>query len=436
MKTLVKNICFVWIALLSVHSLDAQPLKRTLKGLTEKTVQEEAARAVAVSQAAVKAVRGQHPDGIPVWEPLLERKLRYQVKQAVVAARQLTRQQLLKEKMQRSVFMVVPEASGVNGRSAGFIFETVRQGKRELWGVTAGLLGPETELTVRFFKDGTARDFTGQVVQTGMAIPAGVILLAFTPTKTFLDTVIPLKLAASDVHPQMRVLSYGYFLQGKKTDFLPFSRGQLAQASPGMLITEDLLNVPNYTGMLGAPLFNRRHEVIGLYAGSFSQNEETPVYGRWRIQVLQPAASSYKDASYAVPAQRLAELVLAYHNGGLLARPVRWRGTDIAVLEPDERIFRVFTFRPAESGEQALAEHYLGPHQRGFVSTSSDTWGKVLDEVRFEQFVSVPDAVAVELWIEKYDGTIRQTSALLEKGRVGAVEEGPAEWLLDNRTDE
>lgn len=91
MKTLVYKICFVLIGLFSVHMLHAQLLKRVIKGVAENATREEAARAVAISQAAVKAVRGQHPDGIPVWEQLLERKLRYQVKQAVVAARQLTR---------------------------------------------------------------------------------------------------------------------------------------------------------------------------------------------------------------------------------------------------------------------------------------------------------------------------------------------------------
>ena len=332
--------------------------------------------------------------------------------------------------------MVLPKESGVNGRSSGFIFETVYGGKRELWGVTTGLLGAQTELTVRFFKDGHPHDFTGRVVQTGMASPAGLILLAFAPTKPFLDTVIPLKLGTSDVSPDMRVLSYGFFLQKEKTDFLPFTPGRIAQASPEILIAEGLLNAPNYAGIQGAPLLNRRHEVVGLYAGAFSQKEETPIYALWRIQDIQPAATVYKNASYAVPANRLAELVLAYHNRGLLARPVRWNGTDIAVLEVDERIFRVFTFRPADKWEKELAEQYLGAHQRGFVSIASDTWGKEVDERRLEQFLPAQDVIAVELWIEKYDGTIRQTSALLEKGRVCALEEGPAEGLLDNRTDE
>ena len=64
MKPLFYKIYFVLICLLSIHALDAQPLKRAMKEVTVNTAQEETARAVVASQAVVKAVHGQRKPGI------------------------------------------------------------------------------------------------------------------------------------------------------------------------------------------------------------------------------------------------------------------------------------------------------------------------------------------------------------------------------------
>lgn len=410
--------------------LGAQTLKQLGKGMAQEALLPKTLSA-AMERAVIESFEKVSITGRSSKAAQLEKKLSREFRRQAAVAISQQRQAMLLTQLQRGVFVIESQASGLLGNSAGFLFETNYQGNREIWGVTTGLFDPGIQIVARFFKEGKAYDFTGKIVQTGLASPSGIALVSFELTPEFLQTVVALQLASSASVDGTSAVSYGYFLQNQQPVFLPLGFGRVAGSSSRCLISEHKAAPVRGHNMQGGPLLNQHNKVIGLYAGAESRRDLTPAFSRWRLGEPQPVSSPYMNASYAISSSALEELVKAYHQGGISMRPLLWSGSEVSTLDVGERVLRVFTFRDATTWEKAKGEHYLGPHQRGITIISADTWGSSFDETRLESFVDAKDALAVEVWIENYDGELRQVSFLLHNGVPGPVSEGRGEDLLN-----
>ena len=375
------------------NAVQAQPVKKWVKSVAAKTAASETARTAAAAQSlnALKASAGQIQTADA---SSAEKALQAQLKKAAAAAKRRATWQTTKQ-MTRSVFFIQPHAPYYTV-GTGFIFETVYNGKKEVWGVVASHVAQAVKpfFFATFFKDGKPHHYRAEIVLHGHFNAIDAALVRFDESEDFFQTVLPLKLAETAAPLKTPHVSYAFHVD-EKIEFIPGRNRKVLDASPRMLTTNYVFKPHKRKGMCGGPLLNEKQEVIGMHVGSSTEDvlnypppQFLPQDGQpfWPVNERGNAAAPYKRVSHAVPAARILDLVRAYRNGGVLLRPVKWGDFKIMDLNVNQSVNRVIAFR----GEQKLAD------------VEAQFPEPFLDEAQLDRFVRAQNPTDLELEIETY----------------------------------
>ncbi len=262
--------------------------------------------------------------------------------------------------LQKSVFTITdidPIARGKYLPPVGtaFLLETSYNGKKELWGVSAGHYSFKKPI-MHYGNDQYALISFEAVGAYGMTD----VSLFRIPTSVLRD-LKPLKLA--DTTPQQgdNLSSAGYF---QKQFHLENNR-VVTLINPQRLITQ--LEIPSYanrTGACGSPILNKNGEVVGVHIGSSFDNQ----------------------LGFAVPLNRIKQLLNAYHNGGNAFEELRFNGKKIGTINVTQYIFDISLFE----GERFLENIQTYHHE------------SKIDYSHLEQWVQNPQADKVIFEIHEY----------------------------------
>ncbi len=244
-------------------------------------------------------------------------------------ARLLERKNFLEgqRKTKEAVFQAVPFSSGPSNTYSGTVFQTIYDGKREIYGViSTHALGSfyapggflYRDFQAAFVIDGRPRMLPARVVQVSARQMTDVALVKFNPEdEAFLR---PLTLA-KDAVSETEVYSQGFACGLPMT--VPSRR--IVEATSNLLIKTTIpVDEAERAGLCGSAVLNRRHELVGIHTGSSHHGQD-------------PAA----DVGYVAPAHLLRRLVAAYHNGGRALIPVRLKGLNVAAINVDEYISKI-----------------------------------------------------------------------------------------------
>lgn len=403
MLTRTHCLCIFVFLLGATSPVCAQPLKRAAKAAVQKIKCEETVKYSAALRQAGPAAQNavvrtvQRPGRA---EQNANEQLAAQLQKAAALA---ARGQKIQEtkRMRRSVFMITGLYPS-NTTGTGFVFETVYNGKKEIWGVAAAHVTydlPDGFFTT-FFKNNTPYTFFARPVLYGHFHSLDAVLVYFDQSPEFLEVVRPLKLAQHPPAPSETAVSYAFHMNDKrndKLDFIPGRDRQILTVSPSRLTTSYAFKRHKRKGMCGGPLLNANHEVIAMHTGSFTEKAKAspaPAFLPPEGQPFWPNTDEYgaigapiHRISHALPAQRILDLVCAYHNDGNCWRTVGWNEFPVMQLNVNQRLVRVTAWR----NEIKLADiqaRYTEPF---------------LDEARLEQFVRAEDPDRLELDVETYD---------------------------------
>lgn len=426
MFTRTHRFIFFVLLLSAAAPLCAQPLKRAAKTAVQKIAREETAKSSAALSAAVRAARNRAAYAAQAQNatlPQADQALAAQLQKAAALAARGQKIQATKQ-MRRSVFMITglypSETMGT-----GFVFETVYNGKKEIWGVAAAHVTydlPDGFFTT-FFKNNTPYTFFARPVLYGHFHSLDATLVYFDQSPEFLDVVRPLKLAANPPDPRETAVSYAFHLDDRRDDkleFIPGRNRKILTVSPSRLTTSYVFKPHKRKAMCGGPLLNANNEVIGMHTGSFTEKSKAspaPAFLPPEGQPFWPQTDEHGAVgaplyriSHALPAQRILDLVRAHHNGGNCWRTVRWNGVPVLRLNVNQRLLRVTAWHK-ETKLADLRARYTEPF---------------LDEARLEQFVRAQNPDRLELDVETYDSEtekvyISRVRADLKNKKVTAV---------------
>lgn len=372
--------------------LHAQPLKRLGKNAVQKVLREEQSRAAgalknaaALTPEAVRAAEAANPAVRKA-----DRAMDAALKKAAAAAKQMQTRPFLRH-LRQSVFLVRPE-NPYAVAATGFVFAVSYEGRVEVWGVIAqhmaGLTGQRFPAV--FVKDGREVTFEGEVVVQGNEGRLDAALVRFEPTEEFLQTVIALRLSDKRPSVHSKTFSYGHSTAQPDAPFYAVSNTDVLQAGPNRLGRVYAYEPRMHAGACGGPVLNSAREVVGMHCGASTENPDispAPQFVPQEGQTLWPIASADKRISQAVPADRLLDLVRAYHNRDLSALAVRWNGVQIGSVNVDERITAVQVF-----AQNRLLRTYRAQDHEPF-----------LDEAHLERFVNAQNADELRVEIETAD---------------------------------
>lgn len=390
-----KQICFLAAVLFlctQAAPLYAQPLKRLGKNAVQKALQEEKARAAGVLKSAgalmpeaVRAAEAANPAILKANQALTA-----QAKKAAAAAKQMQTKPFLRH-LRQSVFLTRNDnLYGV--RATGFLFETNYGGHREIWGVIAQHLAEMTgrRFSVTFIKDGREVHFDAEVVVQGNEGRLDAALVRFDPTEEFLQTVIPLKLSDKRPAVHSKTFSYGHSTAQPDAPFYAAANTDVLQSGSNRFGRVFAYEPRMHAGACGGPVLNAAREVVGMHCGASTEDpavSPAPQFVPAQGQHLWPISSADQRISQAVPAERLLDLVRAYHNRNLSAQPLRWNGIQIGSINVDERVTVVQVF-----AENRLLRTYRAQYHEPF-----------LDEAHLEEFIHTQNADELRVEIETAD---------------------------------
>lgn len=394
--------------------IQGQPVKKWAKSAAAKTAERKTERAAQASRAAGALKTTAHP-AAKAGADAADQALQAALKKAAAAAKRRATWQTTKQ-MTRSVFFIQPHAPFYTV-GTGFVFEIAYNGKTEVWGVVASHVAQAVKpfFFATFFKDGKPHHYRAEIVLHGHFNAADAALVRFESNEDFFQTVLPLQLAPSPAPVKTPHVSYAFHVD-EKIEFIPGRNRKVLDASPRLLTTNYVFKPHKRKGMCGGPLLNEKQEVIGMHTGSSTEDVSNfpppqflPQSGQpfWPVNERGAAGAPYKRVSHAVPAARIADLVHAYHNNGVLLRPVKWNGFKIMDLNVNQSLYRVTAYR----NEEKLAD------------LEAQFPEPFLDEARLEEFVRAQNPTDLELEVETYisdEGKIyrHRVYADLERGRV------------------
>ena len=199
------------------------------------------------------------------------------------------------------------------GTSTAFVIEETYQGKRFLWGVTAA--------HGTFFKVAVIDPQTENKLKVPFAITGGVSDIAlFALSDPLPAQLTPLKLAPQNPQLGETLFSVGFFQNRYNLE----TNRVVEEAGPHRLLTSLQIDRScERTGACGGPLLNAQGQVVAVHVGSHKS----------------------KDAGFAVPVQKIHELLQDYHNGTLSQDPLIFNGINIGSIGRNQFIRSVYVYQ-------------------------------------------------------------------------------------------
>ena len=221
-------------------------------------------------------------------------------------------------------------AKGTEAFSGG-VFETVYNGKKEVYGfIATHALTEEPHdrfekedakySLSRFFvlemmdKEGVWRRIPAEVIQLSSINTLDISLVKFLPEHEKLFTPLPLSSHVPGVGDMVQSQGFSQNIEG----YIPHRR--VIEISPISLRTEMPWPREPRRGFCGGVVVNNKYELVGVHTGSVA------------------GPTPQEDVAYATHAYFLNQLVDAYHRGGKTSIPLVLNGKKIFDLSVDESI--------------------------------------------------------------------------------------------------
>ena len=250
---------------------------------------------------------------------------------------------------QHSVFYIKPSWQ-MPVAASGFVFQTVYEGKKEIFGlisahITPLTLKPGEMFDVAFYNGKKPLVVQAQLVLRGSAMRLDAALIKFKETPEFAAFVKPLVLNERKVLPWATLSSVGY--ARKEPAYAPDRKVRVL--NPTLITTTYTLQRHQRAGFCGSPLLNAQGEVVGLHCGSLTEEawQNQPAILP-KGQTIWPIRYHNQRVSLAVPSLLLGDLVRAYHQGGSFKRAVLWDSIPVAEVDINEHIESVAVLYPGE----------------------------------------------------------------------------------------
>jgi hypothetical protein len=243
-----------------------------------------------------------------------------------------------------SVFLIQDReelSEGTPTTGTAFVIEEIYEGKRFLWGVTAAhmlnYVGPNLFAYISDipFPWKTSVVFAGESKWADVAI--------FPIPEEYYPYLKPIPIADKGVEIGEKVRSFGYFDGG-----FHIVRDRIVQEiTNGRFSTSfQFKENQNRRGACGGPILNVHNELVGIHCGS---SAGTP------------------KVSFAVPAQKLKELIIAYRHNKIFLEKLKFKGKEIGEININQHLLCIEAYTkgrllakiyPENSAKQPIKTNY------------------------------------------------------------------------------